>query len=465
MEINPIYLYRGLECQSRYLCLFGGAGSGKSVFAMQKKVVRALTEGEHRFLIVRKVAKTLKESVFQSCIDILKGLGEYFACEINKTNKTILHTTTGSEFLFVGMDDEEKIKSIQGITGIFIEEADALTENDFLQLDLRLRGATKNYKQIILAFNPTDEKHWLVKYVEPQLLPQMPDHVTDLTYINPSRSVWSFKTKSMDGQTIETTTLNTNYYHNEAIDSEYVARLRSLASISPYHYQVYERGRWGVVEAGDRYVPNFSEAMHVDSVPYLEGEAVHYTVDFNVKPHMTGLCIQLVYDKGFFEVRIFKQYALKHPNNHAQALGEFLVADFDKKLNRGLFLYGDASGNNRLGTKNTKTLFEDVLIGLSPYSPEQRIPTHNPRYDKIAPNSLGRRIFTDLLFSGKLPVKIKIDRSCTELIQDLRLCIQDVNGKLAKPKNKDGYEERGHALQALEYFLCHPKTLADYAKL
>jgi phage terminase large subunit len=37
------------------------------------------------------------------------------------------------------MDDPEKIKSVQGVNRIWIEEATELKKEDFNQLDLRLR--------------------------------------------------------------------------------------------------------------------------------------------------------------------------------------------------------------------------------------------------------------------------------------------------------------------------------------
>ena len=78
---------------------------------------------------------------------------------------------------------------------------------------------------------------------------------------------------------------------------------------------------------------------------------------------------------------------------------------------------------------------------------------------------LGRRVFINDLFNGNMPVRILINPNCTELLSDLEECTQDMNGKLAKPKNKEGFEPRGHFLQALEYFLCHPKALGYLAKI
>ena len=133
----------------------------------------------------------------------------------------------------------------------------------------------------------------------------------------------------------------------------------------------------------------------------------------------------------------------------------------------GVFLYGDASGNNRTGIHDTKTYFHDVLKGFDIYANavEKRVPNSNPRYDKIAKGAMGRKTFLNAVLSGALPVDFQIDPSCTELISDLRQCTQDANGKLAKPKNKEGHEERGHALQALEYFICHDKSIGKLALL
>jgi len=58
-SINKIYLPL-LSNTSRYLHIFGGAGSGKSYFAAQKVLLRVLTEQKHRFLLVRKVARTIR---------------------------------------------------------------------------------------------------------------------------------------------------------------------------------------------------------------------------------------------------------------------------------------------------------------------------------------------------------------------------------------------------------------------
>lgn len=474
IHVNSIYLKRAWNCADPRVFFFGGAGSGKSAFAIQwlvlKYFIQPPTETPERILFVRKVAKTIKNSLFEPVEQTLKDLGLWRKMQINKTDKTILNPTTGNQIIMTGLDDPEKIKSIYGITKIFFEEISEGEEEDLLQLELRMRGSGyAGTFQIIGCFNPVSDKHWLVKHVEPFYLPsnQQPTNVTNFKYLNDQRTAWRFANTDSEGNQTYTTVLNTNYKHNSKLDAAYIRKLKLLASIDNTYAQVYEHGRWGQITDGNQYAHKFKENVHVAKVDYIRGQPIHFTVDFNVSPHMTGLCAQLIYQNNRYQVNVFKAFALPHPENEAYYLGTNFVANFEDVLRYGVFLYGDASGNNRLGVSETKSLFHDVLKGFGKYADyiEKRVPNSNPRYDKIATGAMGRKTFTNAIFSGELPIHITIDPSCIELITDLRQCTQDANGKLAKPKNKHGYEERGHALQALEYLFCHKDSLAEYAML
>ena len=54
--------------ESRYLVLKGGGGSGKSIFAGRKILERCTTERDHRFLVCRKVGKTIRESCYTQLV-------------------------------------------------------------------------------------------------------------------------------------------------------------------------------------------------------------------------------------------------------------------------------------------------------------------------------------------------------------------------------------------------------------
>lgn len=199
----------------RYLVLKGGGGSGKSIFAGRKILERVTGELEHRILVCRKVAKTLKESCYAQLKRQIAEYYQYGDFRFNESNMTIDCIPTGSRILFAGLDDVEKLKSIYRVTSIWIEEASELLESDFNQLDIRLRGETASYKQIILSFNPISTTHWLKKRF--------------------------FDTKDERARINEST-----YRDNKFLDEEQIRTLESFRERDPYYYQVYCLGQWGV---------------------------------------------------------------------------------------------------------------------------------------------------------------------------------------------------------------------------
>lgn len=200
--------------QHRYLVLKGGGGSGKSIFAGRKILERCVSEPGHRMLVCRKVARTLRESCFKQLVG---QAAEHYPDSGYKCNKSDLVITfqNGSEIIFAGLDDVEKLKSIYNITGIWIEEASELLESDFNQLDIRLRGETRYYKQIILTFNPISIQHWLKKRF--------------------------FDTPDPRARTHEST-----YKDNRFLDDAAVRTLEAFKDTDEYYYTVYCLGMWGV---------------------------------------------------------------------------------------------------------------------------------------------------------------------------------------------------------------------------
>jgi phage terminase large subunit len=159
VKTNKVYK-KYYNNQSRFLIFYGGAGSGKSVFVTQKICRRFLSEDNHKFLVIRNTATSIKDSVYQELLNTLRDWGQLYRIQINKSEHRIT-LDNGNEIICKGLDDEQKIKSISGITGMWIEEATELKEDAFDQLNLRIRGEKDNYIQYILSFNPISEDHWL----------------------------------------------------------------------------------------------------------------------------------------------------------------------------------------------------------------------------------------------------------------------------------------------------------------
>lgn len=212
-DVIPVYK-EDLHSSFRYLLIYGGAGSGKSYFAAQKILHRMLTESNHKILLVRKVAKTIRNSQFA----LLKSLISKYNLEknfkIKETDLVVNCTENGNSIISVGVDDREKLKSIHGITSIWIEEATEIDKRDFLQIDLRLRNETNNYKQIIMTFNPVKTTHWLYNK-------QLPD----------SRI------------------LVTSYKDNPHLDESYLKMLENMKFEDHEYFDIYALGNWACPEA------------------------------------------------------------------------------------------------------------------------------------------------------------------------------------------------------------------------
>lgn len=208
-----------LNNESRYLILYGGAGSGKSYFAAERYVYKMLNEKNFNLLVVRATGKSNRDSTFALFKQIIYKwkLKKYF--KINEAEMRIVCTVNQHEIVFNGLDDVEKLKSITFMSGeltdIWIEEASETQEADFKQLDLRLRGRTGRY-QFMISFNPIDINHWLKK-------------------------------RFFDRKDENVTIVHSNYQNNDFIDEKYKELLESYKETDPYYYDVYCLGKWGVL--------------------------------------------------------------------------------------------------------------------------------------------------------------------------------------------------------------------------
>ena len=156
------HIYDNLQDYSNFTEIhYGGASSGKSHGVVQKIVIKALQSWKHprKVLFLRKVSTTIKDSIFQDVKECLSSFRILNRCKINKTDYSI-ELPNGAVFLFKGMDNPEKIKSIKGISDIVMEEASEFTLDDYTQLTLRLREKKHKYKQIYLMFNPVSKANW-----------------------------------------------------------------------------------------------------------------------------------------------------------------------------------------------------------------------------------------------------------------------------------------------------------------
>lgn len=140
--------------------LKGGRGSLKSSFIGFAIPLLMLEHPDVNALIVRKTAKTLRDSVFgqmQFAIDKL-GLNDEFTCRVSPMQ--IKRIETGQVILFRGLDDPMKIKSIKAPKGYFgitwFEEADQFSGMKEIRsvLQSARRGGSLYWN--FMSFNPPE---------------------------------------------------------------------------------------------------------------------------------------------------------------------------------------------------------------------------------------------------------------------------------------------------------------------
>jgi phage terminase large subunit len=239
-NFNPVYLPL-LKNKSRYLVLYGGSSSGKSHFAAQRYVARILNEKPMNLMVVRQVSKDHRDSTFALFKQVINAwqAGAYF--KINEGDMRIKCLKNGNMIVFKGLDDVENLKSTTfengEMTDSWIEEASQIAEDDFNQLDVRLRGGL-SAKQIVISFNPISVTHWLKKKFFDKSNGSKQD-----TYI--------YSQKVIDGRSIKLycTILHTTYKDNRFLGDAEKLLLESYKETDPYYYEVYCLGHWGVTGA------------------------------------------------------------------------------------------------------------------------------------------------------------------------------------------------------------------------
>ncbi|MDQ0492756.1 PBSX family phage terminase large subunit [Paenibacillus brasilensis] len=171
--------------------LKGGRGSGKSAH-IGLKIIKDMMKYPVTTLCVRKVARTLEESVFEQlkeAIEIL-GVSEYW--RVVKSPLQLVYIPRGNKIIFRGADDPAKIKSIKmskfPIAFLWIEEmAEFKNEDEVSTIEksiLRAKLPDGLFYAFYYSYNPPKRKqNWVNKLYESQFIPAN-TYVHHSTYLN-----------------------------------------------------------------------------------------------------------------------------------------------------------------------------------------------------------------------------------------------------------------------------------------
>ena len=299
IQINKVF--REIkDVSKRFVVLYGGAGSGKSVYISQHIIIELLNNKNLKWCIIRKVARTIKESVFAELVARIHELDLADQFQINKSDYSITCKATKSQAIMLGIDDPEKIKSISGINKFWIEECSELDFNDFKQINLRLRGNSSIPKQIFVSFNPVYSQHWLKKYF----------------FDEPKENAYVVKS---------------TYKDNAFLDEAYKRELEELKTVDKYFYDVYCLGNWGNLTG-----VIYSNWEVIEEFPN-EFEEVIYGLDFGFNDP-TALIFIGIKDREFY----LREMIYKSQLTNSQLVEEM------KKLKINGIIYADTAEPARI---------------------------------------------------------------------------------------------------------------------
>lgn len=147
--------------------LCGGYGSGKS-YQVAFKIILKLLSDKRTALVVREVFDTIHDSTFDLIREILSDMN-LLADESNpRSRRTKVRMRNapmsflfpnGSKIIFKGMDKPEKVKSINGVSIVWVEEAPEVKLDGYKELLGRVRAPNVSM-HFFLSFNPVSKESW-----------------------------------------------------------------------------------------------------------------------------------------------------------------------------------------------------------------------------------------------------------------------------------------------------------------
>ena len=249
----------------------GSAGSAKSYFITQKLIVRACSE-KIKILVCRRTGTTIRNTCFSLFKEILAKWQLSPYVKVRETDFNIKFPN-GSEIIFLGLDEETKLLSLNNIGCIFIEEVFEVPKAIVEQLNLRLRGNTKN-QQIIMAFNPISKNHWLYDFCE----------------VSPPQSFIY---------------IHSTFRDNPFLNAEYVAELEELYKRNPAKARIFCDGEWGV-DAEGLVITNW-RAQEFDAMK-LAAEGLEHRVGMDIGWVDKSAIIDTLYDRNNKIIYVFNEF-------------------------------------------------------------------------------------------------------------------------------------------------------------
>ncbi len=244
-DVNPHFDDFLFDWSTKFQFLVGGYGSSKS-YHVALKIILKLLEEKRTALVVREVYDTHRDSTFSLLSELIEDLELAHVVRVTGSPMQIKFPN-GSKIIFKGMDKPAKLKSINNVSLIWLEECSEIKYEGFKELLGRLRHPTLPL-HMILSTNPVSKDNW-------SYLHFFQDEEAQRFILDDERLY--------EERTIITN--NTYYHHSTADDNRflpdsYVEQLEEMKEYDIDLYRIARRGRFGI--NGKRVLPQFEVQPH-----------------------------------------------------------------------------------------------------------------------------------------------------------------------------------------------------------
>lgn len=473
---NAFWVWRyTLDPSVRNIVLMGGSSSSKSYSVAQFLSILTYWEGTNQ-LVMRKVGASIEKTIytdFKTAINGIEGLAEH--CRF-KQNSIVFDN--GAKVDFTGLDDSEKIKGISQYKRVFLDELSEYEENDLKQIRLRLRGMEG--QQILAAFNPISELHWIKKkWFDLEEWHEVPMELTiggeklppelcrvKAVLMNSPKMILNHRTGEFEEHAPDTVIIHSTYLNNFWVvgspdgkygyyDYQAIANFERDRINDPDYFQVYALGEWGHIRTGAEFFPSFNRGTVCGRFPFNRDLPIHLCMDSNVLPFVTATMFQKEYKPDDVQqVTQIGELPIESPNNSARKAARVIAKHLRAiGYTEKVYLHGDASGKaaNTIDDNN-RSFFDLVIDELEHegFAVEDCVCDKNPSVATTGE-------FINAVWDGRVPgVSIRIDDGCVTSIDDYQAVQKDENGAIAKQRVKDPvskltYEPHGHCSDTLRY--------------
>lgn len=245
----------------------GAYGSSKS-HETATKIILKLLEERRKCLVVRETFEQLKESCYDLLYEILDNMGILTEdrSKANKNKYVVAYKSplefkfpNGSRIIFKGMDKPTKVKSINGVSILWAEEASEIPYEAYKELNLRLRNP--DYKiHYLITTNPVEKNSWVFKHFFERI--EIDDNGNEsLVQIQNDEELYAKRIIKNDK--------NKTYYHhsipedNYFLPIDYIKKLDELKKYDPDLYRIARLGKFGT--NGKKVLPQFEVAKDAQS--------------------------------------------------------------------------------------------------------------------------------------------------------------------------------------------------------